>query len=201
MTAADISLIALALVPPIYRAWRGWREGAATEVRFTVVILFALLVAIRYWQPTAEALSAGLTFDPRLVALGAFGILFVVGALVSGYAVRLRATTYRSTEPDPVNRLLGLIAGFVSGGLVGAAFLWLATIAAPGKLDALPMARAISDAPRAVYQTIERSLAGVPAEGDARTRFPVVTVTHVATGEITADGGEVRKSRGAVAWQ
>lgn len=200
MNPLDVSFVLLALLPAAYRAWQGWTHGAAAEVRHLVVNVFGLLVAIRYWQPWTEALAGGLSFDARIVALAAFVLLYALGALVAAFVVRLRAPTYRAVGREPLQQALGVVAGGFSGLLLTGTILWMGTIAAPGKFDDLAPARDLAAWPQAFYQSVERTLAGVPAGSPERTRFPAVTVAPSPIGAPSEAGVVPMRPRGSIRW-
>jgi uncharacterized membrane protein required for colicin V production len=204
MSTSEISLLVIAVLPVLYRAWIGWRHGASTEVRHLLVNLFGVLVAVRFWQPWTQTISTGLTFDPRWIALSSFVLLYALGSAVAGFTVRLKSEVYQSVKPDPVNRGLGLLFGGFTGALLGACLLWLAMIALPGKFDAVPLAGSLAGWPRAIVRSIETNIAGVAPDSTGRTKYPQVTVAEMPVdgSAATATGGAVlMQQRGRVTWQ
>ena len=111
MNASDISLLALAAVPVLYRGWMGARHGASSEIRYTLAIFFGVLVALRYWQPVAEKLTGAVTFDPRWVALAAFVILFAFGTAAAGLVVNLKAKVFQSVKANVADMACGCDPG------------------------------------------------------------------------------------------
>jgi len=204
MSTSAISLLVIAALPVLYRAWIGWRHGASTEMRHLLVNLFGVLVAIRFWQPWTQTISGGLTFDPRWVALSAFVLLYALGSTVAGFAVRLKGQVYQSVKPDYVNRALGLLSGAFTGALLGACLLWLAMVAMPGKFDEVPQAMSLAAWPRDMVRGIETNLAGVAPDSAGRTKYPQVVIAEVpADGTAPAEpgGAVLMQQRGRITWQ
>jgi len=204
MSPSEISLLVVAALPVFYRAWIGWRHGASTEIRHLLVNFFGVLVAIRYWQPWTQTIAGGLTFDPRWVALSSFVLLYALGSAVAGFAVRLKSQVYQSVKPDYVNRGLGLLSGAFTGALLGACLLWLATVAMPGKFNAVPQAVSLAAWPRDIVRGIETGIAGVAPDSTGRTKYPQVTVAEVPVDGADASpagGAVLMQQRGRVTWQ
>ncbi len=203
MSISEISILVVALLPLLYRGWNGWRYGATTEFRHLLVNFFALLVAIRYWQPVSETVSGGLTFDPRWVAVSSFILLYIAGAAIAGFAVKLKAQAYQSVKPDYSNKGLGLLAGVGSGLLLGAGVLWLAMVAQPGRFAAVAPAKFLSEQPRAIVRDIETQV-GVAAESAGRTRYPLVTLVEMPAESAAGpapEGAVLMQQRGRIGWQ
>ncbi len=202
MDYTAISLLALAVVPLLYRAWSGFRYGASVELRYMLTIFFGVLVAVRFWQPVAETLCGAINFDPRLLTIGAFFVLFGLGAMVAGYAVNLRAQFFQSVKANYLNQFLGLAAGLASGGLLAASLLWVACVAIPSQFDSQPEVKKFIDLPRAVFQSVETFM-GVGAESEGRTRYPQVSLVdaEVPGGKNVPEGAVLMQRRGAITWQ
>lgn len=204
MKTGEIIILVIAALPLLYRAWKGWRFGAATEIHHLLVNFFGVLVAIRYWQPWSETVSGGLTFDPRWIALSSFVLLYGLGALVAGFVVKLGGQGYQSVKPDFANKGLGVLVGIGSGVILGISVLWLAQIAKPGSFETAPGVQTAVGVPRGVVQTIE-TVVGVAPDSSGRTRYPHVTIEEVPAGAAdgaTAPAGAVlMQQRGRVAWQ
>ena len=169
MSISTISVLILATLPALHRGWAGWRNGAAVEIRYLLMFLFAVLFATACWQ---ACLAPGEGLDPRKVAIWTFIGLFVAGCGVAAITVQIRSKIYRSVKPGRADQILGAVAGVFSGALLGACILWMATIAEPGKFESVDAAKRLAGAPRAIFQAIE-TLVGVPAGSPARTRYPV----------------------------
>lgn len=196
MTFSDLSLLAVAAILILYRAWAGWRQGATNEMRHLITNLFGLLFAVRFWQPCAESLIVGVTIDPRWVTTGTFVALFGVGAMVAGFVVKLNAPAYQSVKADYVNQGLGVVAGIFSGALLGGSLLWLASVATPDQFAAAPSAKALAQFPRDVVRRLEGSVAGVGAASPSRMKFP-----RVALGQVPVESGPDQLPEGAVLMQ
>ncbi len=205
MNYSDISLLVVAAIPVLYRAWTGWRYGASTEIRYTLMLLFGVLIAMRLWKPCTEKLVDALNFDPRWITIGAFVILFAVGAVVAGFIMNVKARVFQSVQRNYLDNFLGVATGAFSGALLGACILWLATIGSPGKFDSASYAQTFLGFPRQVFQSIE-TLVGVAPDSAARTQFPVATMVDqpVAPGTSNVavpEGSMLVVRRGQVAWQ
>jgi uncharacterized membrane protein required for colicin V production len=204
MTISDLSLLAVALLIVLYRGWCGWRLGATSELRHVITNLFGVLFAIRFWQPCAETVISGVMLDPRWITTGAFVALFMVGAAVAGFAVRLGAQVYRSVKADPVNRGLGVLSGAFSGALLGGSLLWLATVANPDQFANASAAREFARFPQDIMRGLESAVARVNPNGPGRVRFPAVALTQVpveAKPGTLPEGVALMQVRGEVTWR
>jgi uncharacterized membrane protein required for colicin V production len=204
MSLSEISLLVAALLPIIYRGWNGWQSGATTEMRHLLAYLFGALVAVHFWQPLVEAISPGLTIDPRWVAIGAFAALFAAGALVAAMAVNIKAKSYKSVKGDVINSALGAVAGAFSGALLGGSILWLATVATPGSFNDFSPAKALVALPQRVFRSLESGIAGISPGSESRARFPEVTIVEVpaeAEAGTPPAGAIFMQRRGQIAWR
>lgn len=201
MEFTALSLLVLAAVPILYRGWSGFRYGAAVEMRYLLTIFFAVLVAIRFWQVCTETLTGAITFDPRMIAVAAFVALFGLGAMVAGYVVDLRAKFYQSVKANYLNNGLGLVAGLLSGSLLAACILWVASVALPGQFDGRPELKPLIDFPRVAFQAIESGM-GVAPDSAGRTKYPEVTLVDVPVeGGPAPEGAVLMRRRGSIAWK
>lgn len=202
MEFAATSLLVLAALPVLYRAWSGVRYGASVEMRYLLTIFFGVLVAIRFWQPLTETLCGAINFDPRLLAVGAFLVLFGLGAMVAGYAVNVRAKVFQSVKANYLNSVLGLVAGLASGALLGACLLWISVVVVPGQFDSQPRLKEFIDFPKTVFQSIE-TLMGVAPDSAGRTKYPQAGLVDVEVkdGKDVPAGAILMQRRGAVTWK
>jgi uncharacterized membrane protein required for colicin V production len=205
MNYSDISLLVVAAILILYRAWTGWRYGASYEIRYLLMLTFGVLVAIRFWQPCTEKLVDAVNFDPRWITIGAFAVLFTVGAVVAGVIVNIKAQVFQSVQRNYLDNFLGLAAGLFSGALLGACVIWLSTIAVPGKFDSVSYAQSFLDFPREVFRAIETAV-GVAPGSAGRTRYPEATIVEVPvdasdTNVVVPEGSVLMRQRGQVAWK
>jgi len=186
-----ITFIIIAAAPALYRAAYGWRNGASTEMRHVITYLFALLVAVRFWEPLADLLQKGLNFDLRFIAIGAYALLFAAGAVAAGVAVRIKSQAYRSVSADFLNQGLGLLAGAFSGSLLGGSLALLLGIAIPTRVTEADSAivNALIKWPQTLTAAVESGLAGVPRGSDSAIRFPVIIFSEVPVAPDTAEAG------------
>jgi uncharacterized membrane protein required for colicin V production len=202
MKPLEISLLVLAALPLLYRAWSGWRNGATVEFRYTLAILFGTLVAVRYWQAATEALTASMTFDPRMLAAVAVIGLFLLAAGVATLAIG-RAPADAKAQANPVDRFLGLAAGIVSGGLLAGCILWVGGVVSPGAYAAVPQAQSLAGFPRALVVEAE-TLSGMAPQSAGRTRYPEVALVDVKVENPSIDvpeGAIVVQRRGKIDWR
>jgi len=176
-----ILLLVLAAAPALYRGWLGWSYGASTEMRHLITYLFAMLLALRFWEPFTGTLQKGLNFDPCFIAIGAYILLFVLGTAVAGFVVKIKADAYRSVSMDYINQGLGLAAGLFSGSLLGGSLALLLSLAIPSRVAeaASPMVEAAVEWPGTLASVIETHIADVPRGSAASIRFPVVKFVEV----------------------
>lgn len=110
----------VALIVAFY-VWRGWREGFIRVALDVVGLALIFWAGWRFYQPAAEWLSAYLTVPPAYGTALGFLLAGVVAAslfwIVTGLALGHVAA---ATHHHPLNRLLGLLPGFVGGVLVAA---------------------------------------------------------------------------------
>lgn len=178
MNGWDTAIWIAALGPVIYRAWEGWRNGVAFEMRRVVAYLFAMLLALLFWQKATVSLADSVAFAPRWSALCTFLIVFGLGYLVAGFAVRIRAVSFQSVASNPADSVLGLLAGVFSGSLLGGAAVLMLSLATPAATEAKGALGAIRDWPFTVYRFLEENVAGVSPGSPTRARFPEVAVVR-----------------------
>ncbi len=204
MTVSALALCAVTGLLMLYRGWNGWRCGATSEGRHFIVNLFAVLFAIRFWQPCAETVAGGLTFDPRWIATGTFVILYAAGGAIAGFVVNLKGQSYRSVQLDLVNNGLGVLAGLFSGALLGGCLFLLVSVGLPGEFDAPPPLKNFAAWPENFVRGLETNIAGIAPTSPARTQFPQVTLVEVpvdAKPGTVPDGAVLMQVRGKVTWQ
>jgi uncharacterized membrane protein required for colicin V production len=197
MSFFETSFYVLAAIALLHRGWSGCCHGATVEVRYLLTILFAVLVAARYWQPLTEWLSASLTFDPRFIALGVFVVLLGIGGSIAGFVVKIRGEVYRSEQINYLDHALGLVAGLFSGALLAACLLWFSAVAHPVQGESSPLVNGFVDLPRNLVGCIETSV-GVAPDSTARTRFPVVTMDEMPAGD---EGSKPMQGRSRISWK
>jgi hypothetical protein len=200
MSLSAISLLVVTALLVIHRGWMGWRDGATREVRILLVNLFGVLVAFRFWQPWTAAISEGVKFDPRWIAIGAFLVLYAIGVVVAGFVARIKAPAYQSVKADSFNQALGLAGGVFSGLLIGGCIAWVTFVARP--TEASPAANALRALPQAIVQDFE-SVSGMRPGSSGRTQFPQVALVEVpAESSADATGGAVlMRQRGNIEWR
>jgi len=168
----ELALLMLALVPALLRGWLGWRLGATVEARWVLTILFAFLVAIRFWEGTTDILLKILVMEPRILAASIFLVLFIAAAAFGGLIFGLRAGVYQSVLPNYFDKVLGTLLGLFSGLMLGGGLLLLVGLAAPQTFDTTKLAARLDNIPQAVFQAVEKNVAGIPINGSSRTLFP-----------------------------
>jgi uncharacterized membrane protein required for colicin V production len=203
MKPLEISLLVLAALPLCYRIWSGWRHGATTEFRYALTVLFAALVAARFWQPATELLTASLTFDPRALAALAFIALFLLAAGVAHLAMGAGAPAGKNAKMNPADQFLGLAGGAVSGVVLAGCVLWVGAIASPGAFAAVPQAQSLAELPRSLVIGAE-TVSGMAPESPGRTRYPEVTLVDVKVENPSTDlpeGSILVQRRGKIDWR
>ena len=167
-------LLLLALVPVAFRGWFGWRLGASVEIRYALTFLLATLTAVRFWQGTTDSLAKVLIMNERILAIGVFLVIFIAVAAIGALVFGLRAPIYQSVLPNYLDQALGVLLGLFSGALVGGSLLLLAAIAAPDRFDTANFPARLDNVPRAVYQAVEKNIAGISETGLSRTLWPEI---------------------------
>lgn len=205
MNYSDIFILVLAVAAISYRGWQGWCAGAATEIRHSLMLIFGMLLAIRYWQSVAESLTKAISFDPRWITIGTFILLFSIGAVFLGVLVGLKGQTFQSVERNYLDHVLGLAAGLFTGVLVGASIVWLSTIATPGRFGSEKLAQSFLGIPRDVFCAIETGV-GVAPDSAGRTHYPEASLVEVPVDPSSVDvsvpeGSMLMQQRGQISWQ
>lgn len=171
----ELFIFLLVLLPVLLRGWQGLRHGATREIRHCLIYLFGMLVALRYWYPVTGTVSNWFHLDPRLLAAGAFAVLFVVAAELAAFAINFRAQYVQSVQANPSNDWLGAILGLFSGALIGCSLLVLAAVAMPVLIpgfDRQKFPMPIERLPLEAFRAIEQNVAGVPLQSPAHTPLP-----------------------------
>lgn len=146
----------------------GMTAGALPSLRRMLSLLFALLLAMRYWFSTSRVAGQIESSSLPVVAGATFCLLFF---FVSFIAARLCESYFEAFEPvrlSIADRLLGTLFGFVSGSVIAAAALMVLALLTPSFLpsyhsEALPLALD-QVAPR-FYRFVELRIAHPPADG------------------------------------
>lgn len=159
----DLLLIAIVLLS----MFRGWRAGLVYGLIDLVAWLGSIVIAFRVYQPVGQWLGARVAWPE----VWDRPIAFVLTAIVAGLALNFLALTVASRLPKPVhqqslNRLLGILPGFVNGVILAAV---IATL-----LLAIPLPPALQEPTRTspiinrLAQFTERAEAAfTPIFGDA----------------------------------
>lgn len=171
----ELSVFLVALAPVLLRVWQGWRCGATREIRYLLMYLFAMLVALRYWYPATDAVSQWLPRDPRLLAGGVFPVLFFVGAWLASFAIKWRAGHVQSVQANPLDNLLGAILGLFSGAIIGCSLLLIVSVELPvlmAGFDRQKFPLPADQLPFGVFRMVERNVAGIPTQSLSRTPLP-----------------------------
>jgi uncharacterized membrane protein required for colicin V production len=182
--STELIIFLVALLPIALRAVLGWRTGATFELRHTLVYLFSLLAALRYWKPGTVVALQWVSADPQIVSAIVFLLIYLAAALLSGFIVNLKGAFYQSVAPNKLDNALGALCGMCSGALLGGVIMLLCAFVVPGKVETFDTAKfpaRLDQLPVWVYQTMETKVARIPLNSAARTQFPV------------PPGGEVRQ--------
>lgn len=180
--SVELIIFLVALLPVALRAGLGWRTGATFELRHTLVYLFSLLAALRYWKPGTEVALQLVSFDPQIVSAIVFLLIYLVAALLSGLIVHIKGAFYQSVAPNKVDNVLGALCGICSGALLGGVIMLLCAFVLPGKIETFDTAKfpaRLDQLPVWVFQTMETELARIPLNSAARTQFPIPPVGEV----------------------
>ncbi len=173
-----ILIVALLLVA--LRAWLGWRHGVASELRHLLATLFAVLLALRYWQPFTLWLEAYVKVPVQFIAAAAFIVLFALAWIAAAYVVNFRAGKYQSVQANLLDSSLGALAGIFAGALLGGSLMLVLAVALPGRVDGITEIRyplPIGQVPVQTFRIVQTCVAGIPADSSAATRFPEVQLT------------------------
>lgn len=168
--------LALLVGSALYRGWLGWRDGATTEMRYFIVIVFSVLLALRFWEPGTRIILNLVSLDQRYVALFVFALLGVVGATFSALAVRLQGYPFFQQRANVVDQVLGVVVGLAGGALLGGTLAMLVVLALParyGAPDTPAWALRPGSLPMEFCRQVEDWIEIEPRSED-RTRFPTV---------------------------
>lgn len=172
----ELIVFLVALLPIVLRGMLGWRAGATLEMRHTLVYLFSMLAALRYWKPATEFALGIVSLDAQVVSTVVFLVIYLVAAVFSGLIVNLKGEFFQSVAPNKLDNGLGAVCGVLSGALLGGVVLLLCAFLMPGKVEKFDAAKfpvRLDQFPAWVFQTIETSVGQVGANSTARTQFPV----------------------------
>ena len=170
----------IALLPVLLRAWQGWRFGATREIRHTILYLFGMLVALRFWYPVTLAISQWINRDARLVAAVVFTVLFFLAAELASLAIRFRAEHFESVQENRPNQVLGSILGLVSGALLGGSLLLIFSMELPAMLpgfDPQKFPLPLEKLPVDIFRGMEKNIAGISEQNPAHTPLPEIPAT------------------------
>lgn len=160
-------------VPILLAAWHGWSYGATYEFRHLLTHLIALLAAMWFWQSTNQAITGAFKLDARLAAAIAFACVYGVAFAIAGYAVALKAPAYCSVEANPLDQILGILAGLFTGSIVGGAIVLILTLVTPPNVQLSETALVAREWPARVFRLAER-IAGIPADSPERASLPAI---------------------------
>lgn len=173
-----ILIVALLLVA--LGGWRGWRHGAASELRHLLANLFAVLVALRYWQPLTLWLEIYVKVPVQFLAAAVFLILFILAWIAAAYVVNFCGSKFQSVQIDRMDSSLGALAGVFGGALLGGSLMLVLAVALPGRVDGITEVRyplPLEQVPIQTCRMVQTCVAGIPADSSAATRFPEVQLT------------------------
>lgn len=158
-------ILIIATVPVLVRASLGWRRGLTTEIRSVLVYLFALLVALRYWQPVANKVTPMLPIDSAATAAWVFFALFFVASIASAVVTGLRGKVFQSVNSNPLDQILGLAAGVFSGSILAGALLLIVSLTLPARWPEFDPGRIPSRVdhwPYAILRAVEDHIVRAP---------------------------------------
>lgn len=170
-------LFLVAFLPVLWRCWYGYRMGATVEFRYAIVFFFALLVALRYWYPLTAFLRDYIPVDLQYLTAGVSIVLFLAGAGVAALVVELNGQIYLSVRSNPLDTVLGVLAGVVSGASISLSILLAASVALPGKVDNFAVSNypmPLHEYPAAIFRTIEQNVAHIAVESSSHTMLPAI---------------------------
>lgn len=172
-------LFLIALLPILWRGLCGYRMGATVELRYAIVFFFALLVALRYWYPATSVLHGMVPVDPQYLTAGVCILLFLIAAAIAATIVNLKGQIYLSVRSNPLDTILGVLAGVVSGTSIACSILLAASVALPGKVDNFAASNyplPLHQYPAAILRTLEQNVGHITQESTSRTPLPTVEI-------------------------
>lgn len=146
----------------------GMTAGALPSLRRMLSLLFALLMAMRYWFFMSRGAGQIESSSLPVVAGATFCLLFF---FVWFIAAQLCESYFEAFEPvrlSIADHTLGTLFGFVSGSVIAAAFLMIFTLLAPSFLpayrsEAVPLA--LDQVAARLFRLVELRVAHPPADG------------------------------------
>jgi uncharacterized membrane protein required for colicin V production len=170
-----LSVLAILLILGLTRA--GMVFGVFYELTSAVLLFFAMMIALRYWYLATRLVAAWIPSARSYAPFVAYWALFLIGCLPLIVVLNHLTTESVPRYPRVVDRLLGLVFGFVSGTIftccVMTSLVTLLMNVWPSynpRALWLPFDRF----PIAVYQKIERDWARVTETEPGHTLFPSV---------------------------
>jgi hypothetical protein len=173
MVEVILSIVALMLILSL--AWGGTMFGAFYELTSSLLLFFAMMVTMRYWD---EATSLVESVLPGAGAYGAFGTywaLFLVGCVP--LILVLNQVTQQSVPcyPRIVDVVLGFVFGLISSTILVCCVMTSLSVVVPKIWDSYnrdALTVAFDRFPVAVYQRIEERWLGIQKTDPGHTRFP-----------------------------
>lgn len=147
------------LVPLLFALYRGYRKGLIHMVASLAALVLGIVAAMRLRSLTAALLDSIFNINPDHMNVIAFSVTFVVVVMLVHLVAFLLDKLVKAVALSFVNRLLGMLVGFLVTAFVLSMILW--------PLNQINREREIIK-----KEHIEGSLLYRPLSGFAPTVFP-----------------------------
>jgi uncharacterized membrane protein required for colicin V production len=173
MVEVILSIAAIVLI--LSSARFGVFFGVFYELTSTLLLLFAMMVTLRYWYVTTRWIESVMPGAGAYGAFGAYWALFLAGCLPLILALNRITQWAVPRYPKIIDVVLGVLFGATAATiLVCCVFTSLSVVGPkiwePYNRDALTVP--FDRFPIAVYREVEQRWLGIPETDPGHTRFP-----------------------------
>lgn len=176
MTEPIISILAILLI--LYLGKAGAAYGLFFELISTVLLLFALLVTLRYWYVATQIVQSLTLISGSYAAYAAFvayWVLFLLGCAPLLVVMKMVNEDSLPKYPNSLDNSLGFVFGMSSAAIFICVLMTSLSVIMPKvweQYDNGALLIPLDKAPIAGFQYIERNWYGITTNNPAYTRFP-----------------------------
>ncbi len=171
----EVILSILAIVLILSLAWGGAWFGVFYELSSSLLLFFAMMVALRYWYELASWIESVMPGAGSYGAFGAYWALFLVGCAPLIVVLKRVTDEVAPRYPRTIDKTLGFVFGFISAAILVCCVMTslsvvVPTVWEPYNHEALLLP--LDQFPIAVYEYVEEQVLGIPKTDPGHTRFP-----------------------------
>ncbi len=149
--------------------------GLFYEIPNMMLLLFALLVTLRYWYLVTDAILSRTTLQPGAAACMAFWALFLAVCVPVMILTRRINIASQPRYPRVLDAGLGFVFGLASASIAICCVMTSVTLLLPAFTTGVEPVKFLVPWDRVAvhaFQTVERKWFGIPATDPSHTRFP-----------------------------